>query len=142
MNKLRIDNNQKIPYSFVQYLKSELSKIIKVNIDDSKIKQLDIYFNELLNGYNAYYTTRQIIEMGANNLTITIFPQYYLIGIDGNMLLPQTDIKLLDACKLINDGNVELKGFPIFNNCINFISDNIDYFYYKWSKQNVNLSVR
>lgn len=141
MDKIRIENNKYISYPFVNYVKSELSKLIKSSINKSQTKNLDLYFSKLFEDKSVKYNTRQLIEMGANNLVIVPFPQYYLIEINNNIKIPLTDYKLIDVCKLINDGNVELKGISIFDNCILFMTNNIDFFYHKWRTQNVNISV-
>ena len=132
MKKIKISKDSSIPYEYVSYVSETLKRLIISSIDDRVAKKTDRYFSELFSDKNINWNTKQIITFGANNLTIKIFPKYYVIDINDNICIPTTKYKIKAVCKLINDGNLEVKEYPIFDDCIDNVAEMSDMLYHKW----------
>ena len=80
---------------------------------------------------------RNIIQNAANNLVFKKFQGEIIITINNTKKFSNTNAKLYDLCKLINYGTFSVKGYPIFTEAFNYVSDNIEILYYNY-KEGIN----
>ena len=75
-------------------------------------------------------TVREIVWQACDNLVIDdISDNSYELKVNETPKLLDTDIKLVDACKLIEYGNSEVSGTGLFGEMFNYISSNLKPFY-------------
>ncbi len=140
MKKLSVD---KIPdiveeYDFISYLKREMQSYINNSIISSKLIHFDKYFldnKDIFSENNKVLSARQIIISGSQHFVIREFPKRFEISVDKNQVMPNFNtFKIYDLCCLINDGNLEVEPYPIFNDCINYINQHINELYYMYEE--------
>lgn len=104
-----------------------------------KIKVICLYsYNDTINNLllittENRYGLHKIVNMSINNLISYKFNDFYVITIDNNAILPNTEFKLIDMCKLINYGNLDISGTMIYTQAFKYINDNINDLYKKFS---------
>lgn len=107
--------NKSIKKIFIYQLNKNLYKLIPLQnyLELKYSKKINIK-NILIQGINTAYFEEQMDEV--------------VFKLNKNINLTEIPAKLIDICKLINYGNLEVKGFPIFTIVFTHISDNIDYY--------------
>ena len=99
---------------------------------DSHLNKLNDFINSPQSGYQKrcygvkQLDIREIITQGIHNLTYEKSGGKYMIVIDPNANIPGTFISIKSACKLINYGNLIIRGTLIFNNEFKKIEDHIE----------------
>ena len=135
MQKLLVENRADVPdeYPYLQYVVKKLQQLIFKSIISDKLIQFNKYFNdnkEIFSENGRILDAKTIILTGANNFKIATYPLHYVIEMDKNQKMPNfTTFKVYDLCSLINDGNLELKPYPIFTDCIKYINTHINNMY-------------
>lgn len=105
----------------------------------SRIKVIYPYsYNDTLNNLLLVITKNQyglqkIVQMSIDNLIDYKYNDTYIITIDNNTILPNTDFKLVDICQLINYGNLDVPGTMIYTKSFKYVNDNINDLYKKFS---------
>ena len=115
--------------SFILWLKVKIRDKILADLDLKKLIVWDKYLNEN-NVYKSIYkkqiNTRDIIVAGAMNLDFSKSESNFMIYINRNIFTPGLDrIKLEAICKLINFGDLGIKGYPIFTNTFDYFAESI-----------------
>lgn len=104
-----------------------------------KIKVICLYsYNDSLNNLllfitNNQYSLQKIVNISINNIVTYRYNDSSIITIDNNTVLPNTDFKLVDICKLINYGNLDISGTMIYTNAFKYVNDNINNLYKRFS---------
>lgn len=113
-----------------------LLKILRVkclgNIEYERLILWDEYLNSgiiKVQG-NRKLSTKTILVSAFNNLRYKKKDKYYTVEVDPDQVLPYTNIKLASIVDLINDGNMEMRGYPIVTQVFNDTAENL-YNYYK-----------
>lgn len=128
--KLEIsDPKNLLDRSFIMWLKVKIRDKILSDIDSKKLINWDKYFNNN-NVYKSIYKKKisslDIVTAGAVNLDFTKSESNFLIFVNRNISAPGLDrIKLETVCKLINFGDLETKGYPIFTDTFEYFAKNI-----------------
>lgn len=118
---LSIENTEYIDDYFIEWLIDLIRKNLIFKLDFKKIKTAS---DKL--GFNVI----NALILFVNNLTYHKTKNVYIIELKNrDILLPGYDIKLNAACKLINYGNNEFKGYPILTQIFNDIRKNIIEYY-------------
>ena len=115
--------------SFILWLKVKIRDKILADLDLKKLIVWDKYLNEN-NVYKSIYkkqiNTRDIIVAGAMNLDFSKSESNFMIYINRNIFTPGLDrIKLESICKLINFGDLRIKGYPIFTDTFDYFAESI-----------------
>ena len=79
---------------------------------------MDEYLIESLKINNS---SRDIIEYGLNNLFISDNGTEYIVRVDNNLLVPDTNQNLLIVIKLIEYGNLEVKGINLISQAFSYV---------------------
>ena len=128
--KLHLEDPKNIiDRSFIEWVKEKIRDKIISDIDPKKL----IAWDEFLNSYPEYksiYKKRisalDVITAGAMNLDYSSSASNIYIFINRNIFMPGLDrIKVESICKLINFGNQESSGYPIFTNTFEYFAKNI-----------------
>lgn len=105
---------------FFQFVMSMIHRRLLSSIKASKLKQWDEYFKQNNISVSAY----EIIKQAAKHLKYTIIKDDAMIMIDNNVDI-DNKYSLISLCKLINNGNLETKAYPIFTQTFEYIAKHI-----------------
>lgn len=128
--KLEIgDPKNLLDRSFITWFKTKIRNKLIATIEDKKLIVWDEFFNNnpvYISIYKKRISTRDIIIAGANNLDYIKSESNFIITINNNVFTPGLDrIKLQSICKLINFGNLDIKGYPIFTGTFDYFAESI-----------------
>lgn len=132
MHLIIIDRKNLLTDNFVYWLIERLKEMIISDLDAKKLSLWDNYFKEE-KIYKSIYlkkiSSKDIILCGANNLIFNKSQTQITVFIDANSYVPGLDqVKIADACKMINYGTLSQKGYPIFTNAFRQVEDNFNTF--------------
>lgn len=120
---LLIVDNKDITESFIPYLKRRMLRHICFRLDDSKLIKFDEYFKS--NKDTKDVTSKHIIMLAMSNLQHKRYEDNTHIFINPNITYPETNIRIVDLCKIINFGTLSIEGYPIFTMTFDHFSRNI-----------------
>lgn len=116
--------------NFIRWLINLYKTLIIIYINTDKLMAFNNYIDE-----NEIYKKRYInsdefnvknaIIGVLNNITYREIKDGYLISLHTNKPFPTHIASMTDICKLLNDGNLNFKGYPIFTTMFKHISDNL-----------------
>jgi len=129
-----IYNTQKYKIGFIKYLLKRLIYIYAYCVDDDKLKVLENYFNSdscrIFDDSDLPVNIYKIIECILSNLVIVEYNNKYVIKVNPNA--KYLDIKVDILNKIINNGNLQVKGYPLFKRISTHINNNIDKYLNKY----------
>lgn len=114
---------------FYSFIINYIEKIGVGRIDRKKLINWDLYFNsfsKLTNNFKKNISSYEIIISGIYNLIYIKREREVVIKIDPVQKLPGTNAKINVLCSTINNGNLIVKGYPIFTDLFTYISNNLD----------------
>lgn len=122
--ELRIINEENLELSgFCEWLLPKIKDYIVENINIRKLQK----FNGVKWGdYKINNLYPWVIET-LNFLEIKKRQQDYIIQI--NSTAKVGDISVINLAKFINYGNLEISGYPIYDEAFNFFANNLQYYY-------------
>lgn len=109
---------------FIQYLKKQIMKFLIVKLNSNKLSAFDDYLQSIYG--DKTITAKRIIFIGLSNLVCSDYGDKAIISIDDKICYPNTNVKILDLCRLINYGSADLKPYPIFTLTFNHFNSNIE----------------
>ena len=114
-----------------------IRELIKSSINDKKLSKWDKYIEEHFNHiYSKKVTSKDIIFTGIKDLMCDDTDSKLIIKISTNHFMQGLDrVRVETLCRLINYGNTEIKGYPIFTNAFNDIADNISVYVRKYLEE-------
>lgn len=125
-------DSELIDKDFGYFLIELIQEEIRNKLNPLKLVKLNKYIkeNEVFKSvYRKHITCEEIIIIGSRNLICKETSTKIIIEINNNILIPGLDrVKINSACKLINYGTIDIKGYPIFTNIFNEFTNNIDLF--------------
>lgn len=119
--------NKNIDEEFIKYL----IRIIKIygltHLDKRRLDLWTKYLNSIYEvNSSRKLNARDIVVAGFSNIVYKSFPSSYSIQIDESKKLPYTsNILLYNICSMINNGTLDMKGYPIFDDTFKYIVNNI-----------------
>lgn len=108
------------------------------SINKKQLIRFDEYLNqhrELFTEDNRHLSTYHILVECVNTLRCTKISETYIIEMDFNKNIKNSNAKLLWVAKLVNYGNMELTPYPIFSEMFNHFSKNINAIYSKYIRR-------
>lgn len=114
----------------IKYIQENLPK----SLDERKLLRYDDYINNNIKIDFAYdkkriLSSKELLISSTYNLIKRKFSKYYMIEIDPNIYIKDTNIKLVDIIKLINYGSLTLQPYPIYSNIMEEIAEDLDTLY-------------
>ena len=100
------------------FIPEKLLNYVVLNLNEEKVSSLDEYLIESLKINNS---SRDVIEYGLNNLFISDNGTEYIVRVDNNLLVPDTNQNLLTVIKLIEYGNLEVKGINLISQAFRYV---------------------
>lgn len=99
-----------------------------LNLNVAKLNVLQNYINEkklFFNKSTTYINLQNVIHLGLKYITYSISDKYITFEINPFILMPNTNAKLVDICKFIEFGALDVNGLYIFTKAFNYIKDSI-----------------
>ena len=119
--QLRLDCSSKVDSGFINFLIKQIKEYVKSIVDLKRLSVFDKYLSDEL---GITDTALDIINLALNNLCYKKSSKSYIISINNNTNLQNNVAKLYDVCKLINFGNLQISGYPIFTKTFNYFEKN------------------
>lgn len=130
--------NKYIDDDFIEWLIDIIKHKIISQLDNEYI----INFNNIVNDNEIFkknnpdskvkFDVRKAILISLNTLKYRKIKNVYIIDIGKDILFPNYQVKLETVCKLLNYGNTQIKGYPIFTNVFNDIRQNLESYYQQY----------
>jgi hypothetical protein len=115
---------------FGKWLIPKITADIINRIDKSKLLKWDDYLtnsSSLARIYSKNYRAYDVLVFAAKNIICTGTKGSIVIKIDDNIMMPGFDrVKVKDLVKLITNGNLEVKGYPVVSDVFNDFANNIN----------------
>lgn len=136
--KLEIEyKDSSLDRKFGNWLILIIQKLIQSSINDKKLLKWDKYISENFNHlYSKKVTSKDIILAGIKDLVCDDTDSKLIIKISTNHFIQGLDrVRIETLCRLINYGNTEIKGYPIFTDTFDDIADNISVYVRKYLEE-------
>lgn len=113
---------------FIRFLKRRMLGYISMHINLDKVRAFDEYFES--DGFKKTYgdvnvCSATIFKLSILNLKVVHYPTYATITVDDTIMYPNTHIRLIDLCKLMNYGNLSVEAYPIISDTFRHFSTHI-----------------
>ena len=102
----------------INYIPEKLFNYVVLNLNEEKTSSLDEYLYKNLKIKNS---SRDIIEYGLNNLFISDTGAEFLVMIDPTLNVPDSTENLLSVIKLIDYGNLEVRGLNLVSKAFDYV---------------------
>lgn len=125
---ISIEDKKEYTQDFLKYLNKRMLTLglTYMNQKRSKLIPVNNYLKESVFTGVRRPTAQQIIVAGLNNFQFKRTNSKLIIQINPSIKVPQVNSMLLEtACKIIDQGNLELTPFPIFTYVFNYVKDNL-----------------
>lgn len=136
-----ITANEYVNDHFIKWLLRIIRFQIIKNINHKKL----LIFNEIVDKENIFeksnpydknkFDVRKAVVISLNNLQINRIKNVYIIRISDNVVFPGYNVKLSTICKLLNYGNTNIKGYPIYTQAFDNVRLNLKKYYQQYIKQ-------
>ena len=129
------DIENKYTDDFFEFVKYKMREYFYSHLDYKKLEPFDIFINEnpkYKSIFNKHISAYDICISALYNIEILRFGKNIVLKIDENAVIPNTNRKLIELCKLINEGNLVLKAYPIFTDIFNYVKNNIEEIYIEY----------
>jgi hypothetical protein len=107
-----------------------MEEFLSLNLSEETLRSLDVYLKQTL---KIKMTSKEILETSLKHLFITRDVNNYVITIDTNFFLPQTNYRVNDLVNLITYGNLEVCGYDVMVKLANYIRGNINLLFTEYS---------
>lgn len=135
MKIIIVDEEGRFDNKFISYVKDQLRTKFLEDVEYKKLKPFEIYINEVpryKSLFKTYITAAEIYSAALYNIQTVTTTYSYILQINPMVTIPNTTVKVEEVCKLIDDGNLFLKAYPIFTKTFRYIQDNIEALYAKY----------
>ena len=110
---------------FLEHLIKFFPNMIFVKSNMRKISSIDKYLQETIFLDKHKYSAKQAINVVLKNIVYKTDGKTAIIEIDSAAIFPFYTFKVKDIAKLIDNGNLEIKGTHIFSELFSYIKDNM-----------------
>lgn len=122
---------------FCEYLIGMMREYLLTEIDKMQTKRFDDYIKEkgiIKSIYRNGKTpmVKDILVASTSHLIVNKVNSNYIIKLNPNAKIPNTSAKFIEIIKLVDEGNLEVKRYPIYSDMTDFFAKNLYYFYNKW----------
>jgi|GEM_PF-6804284 hypothetical protein len=100
------------------YISEKLFNYVLLNLNEDKVFILDDYINNIL---EIQLSTKEILKFAFENLVIADTGSEFVVMIDPNINIPNSKHKLITVIKLIDYGNLEVRGCGIISQAFSYI---------------------
>lgn len=136
MRVLINDRDNKYTDEFFYFVKNKIKSYFYQRINMKRLEPFEVFINETpkyKSLLKKYISAFDICISAIYNIVIVRYGENIVLKIDENAIVPNTNIKLINLCKLINEGNLVLKAYPIFTEIFDYVKDNIEKIYAEYA---------
>lgn len=109
---------------FIDYLCRLIQQLLLSSHIDFRL------FNQyFIDNFQTEITAQNILINAGQNLQVLDFTEIIIIQINENVLFRNSQIRLIDLCKLLNYGTLDIQGTNIFSDTFDYIANNINQIY-------------
>lgn len=109
---------------FIDYLCKLIQQLLLSSHIDFRL--FNQYFTD---NFQTEITAQNILINAGQNLQVLDFTEIIIIQINENVLFRNSQIRLIDLCKLLNYGTLDIQGTNIFFDTFDYIANNINQIY-------------
>lgn len=109
---------------FIDYLCQLIQSLLLSS--DIDFRLFNQYF---INNFQTEINANAILIQAGQNLQVLDYTEIIIIQINENRLFNNSQIKLIDLCKLLNYGTLDIQGTNIFSDTFDYIAKNINQIY-------------
>lgn len=109
---------------FIDYLCRLIQQLLLSSHIDFRL--FNQYFTD---NFQTEITAQNILINAGQNLQVLDFTEIIIIQINENVLFRNSQIRLIDLCKLLNYGTLAIQGTNIFSDTFDYIANNINQIY-------------
>lgn len=129
-----ITANKHIDDYFIEWLIDRIRFEILGNIDEEQLNNFNSVVNQQqlfkrVDNRNIKFDIRKAIVMSLQNIRYRKIKNVYIIEISSDTIYPHYLVKLSTLCKLLNYGNVNIKGYPIYTEAFTRVKSNLRGYY-------------
>lgn len=127
--KIVMDNRIDYTNFFEKFISSKMIEFLRLNCSEEMNVRLSSIESYIKDNYNIVVSSKGLIEMAFNNLIVIKDNISYNLMLNNNIMVPKTVYKLDTFIRLIEYGNLDVKGTNIVNNTFKYIKNNIRLLY-------------
>ena len=131
-----IKNTNKYDLNFFNWLIEKIKSYLLMFDDFSRYKQIEEYINSniLRSKKYRYLTMHDIFFIAAASYECINYGSTAIIQINPQIKIYNTNIKVIDICKILNYGSISVKGIDIFSQIANHIKLNLNNYYREYCR--------
>lgn len=115
---------------FIRWLIDQVAVSILSHVNSPRINQLNKFVSDsnLFKQDNSV-DIRKAVIYAVRNFKVRKIKTGWEVFIDPNILYPNTSIKVVTLCKLVDAGVIGIRGTNLFTNEFNFVTTNLKRYY-------------
>ena len=131
-----IKNTNKYDLNFFNWLIEKIKSYLLMFDDFSRYKQIEEYINSniLRSKKYRYLSMHDIFFIAAASYECINYGSTAIIQINHQIKIYNTNIKVIDICKILNYGSISVKGIDIFSQIANHIKLNLNNYYREYCR--------
>ena len=131
-----IKNTNKYDLNFFNWLNEKIKSYLLMFDDFSRYKQIEEYINSniLRSKKYRYLSMHDIFFIAAASYECINYGSTAIIQINPQIKIYNTNIKVIDICKILNYGSISVKGIDIFSQIANHIKLNLNNYYREYCR--------
>lgn len=131
-----IKNTNKYDLNFFNWLIEKIKSYLLMFDDFSKYKQIEEYINSniLKSKKYRYLSMHDIFFIAAASYECINYGSTAIIQINPQIKIYNTNIKVIDICKILNYGSISVKGIDVFSQIANHIKLNLNNYYREYCR--------
>lgn len=131
-----IKNTNKYDLNFFNWLIEKIKSYLLMFDDFSKYKQIEEYINSniLRSKKYRYLSMHDIFFIAAASYECINYGSTAIIQINPQIKIYNTNIKVIDICKILNYGSISVKGIDVFSQIANHIKLNLNNYYREYCR--------
>ena len=131
-----IKNTNKYDLNFFNWLIEKIKSYLLMFDDFSKYKQIEEYINSniLRSKKYRYLSMHDIFFIAAASYECISYGSTAIIQINPQIKIYNTNIKVIDICKILNYGSISVKGIDVFSQIANHIKLNLNNYYREYCR--------
>lgn len=131
-----IKNTNKYDLNFFNWLIEKIKSYLLMFDDFSKYKQIEEYINSniLRSKKYRYLSMHDIFFIAAASYECINYGSTAIIQINPQIKIYNTNIKVIDICKILNYGSISVKGTDVFSQIANHVKLNLNNYYREYCR--------
>lgn len=131
-----IKNTNKYDLNFFNWLIEKIKSYLLIFDDFNRYKQIEEYINSniLRSKKYRYLSMHDIFFIAAASYECINYGSTAIIQINPQVKIYNTNIKVIDICKILNYGSISVKGTDVFSQIANHIKLNLNNYYREYCR--------